>query len=228
MIFSLINSGASFREILIQLLLTLPVILMSLTLHECAHGWVASKCGDDTAKNLGRLTINPIKHLDPIGAICMLLFGIGWAKPVPINSRNFKHPRRDIALTAAAGPLTNLISAFVIALIQVIFTTVVGYDTVFDTIWMYVLWLFLYIAVELNAYLAIFNLIPIPPFDGSKILFIFIPAKWYFKILKYEKYINIAILILLWTGLLGTPISWITGEIITLIYKIINLIPFLG
>ena len=231
MLFSLIRSGASAREIIIQLLLTLPIIIMSLTLHECAHGWAAMKCGDNTARNLGRLTINPLQHLDPIGFTCMLLFGIGWAKPVPINTRNFKNPRRGTALTAAAGPLANLTVAFAVALIQVMFETVAGVDAITDTIWMYVLWLFLYLTVEMNVYLAVFNLLPVPPFDGSRIFFIFMPVKWYFKIMKYERYIQMALLLLLWLdplGLISGLLSLITNLFLTLIYGIISLVPFLG
>ena len=230
MLFSLIRSGASVREIVIQLLLTLPIIFMSLTLHECAHGWAALKCGDNTARNLGRLTINPIKHLDPIGFLCMLLFGFGWAKPVPINSRNFKKPRRDIALTAAAGPLMNLIISFTMALIQAVFVKLAGVERIAEVTWMYVVYLFLYLFVEMNAFLAVFNLLPIPPFDGSRIFYIILPVKWYFKIMKYERYIQMVILILFWVdpfGIFTGLLSWLTSNVINLMYRLIYLIPFL-
>lgn len=230
MLISLIRSGASPRDILIQLLLTLPIILMSLTLHECAHGWVAMKCGDRTASNLGRLSINPIKHLDPIGFLCMLLFGFGWAKPVPINSRNFRKPRRDIALTAAAGPCMNLAVSFVMVLVQAIFVRIVGIEKIAEVTWMYVLYLFLYLFVEMNAFLAIFNLIPIPPFDGSRIIHVFMPAKWYFKLQKSERVIQIIILILFWVdpfGIFSGCLTWLTNNVINLMYRLIYLIPFL-
>ena len=96
----------------IQLILVLPCILVSLTFHEWAHGYAAYKCGDMTAKMYGRLSLNPLAHLDPVGSVCMLLFGFGWAKPVPVNTRNFRHPKRDFAIVAAAGPLMNLLLAF--------------------------------------------------------------------------------------------------------------------
>ena len=109
MLLSMFRSGASVQEILIQLILVIPVILISLTFHEVAHGYISYKLGDPTAYNLGRLSLNPAKHLDPIGSLCMLLFGVGWAKPVPVNARRFKNPRRDMAITGAAGPISNLL-----------------------------------------------------------------------------------------------------------------------
>ncbi len=225
MLFRLITSGASMREILIQLLLTLPVVFLSLTVHECAHGYVAMKCGDRTAYNLGRLTLNPVKHLDPIGTVCLILFGIGWAKPVPINTRNFKHPRRDTALTAAAGPAANLALGIVFALLCHCAALIPAGGSEKAVTVVYVLTLFLYIACELNVFLAVFNLLPIPPFDGSRIFFIFLPTKWYFGIMKYERYIRIALLILLWFGFLTGPLSRLSELIMTLIFRLIELIP---
>ena len=109
----LLTSGGDTREYVIHILLCLPIILLALSLHETAHGFVAYKLGDPTAKNLGRLTLNPIKHLDPVGFLCMILAGFGWANPVPINTRCFKNPRRDMALSAAAGPISNFLLAVV-------------------------------------------------------------------------------------------------------------------
>ena len=116
MIFSLFSNLGSREGIIItvvSLLCRIPAVLLALSIHEAAHGLIANKLGDPTAKNLGRITINPIKHIDPIGAISMLVFGIGWAKPVPVNSRYFKKPKRDMALTAAAGPISNILIAIV-------------------------------------------------------------------------------------------------------------------
>ena len=115
MIFDLIRdiaAGADVRQVLPQIALIAICVLFALTFHECAHGFIAYKLGDPTARNLGRLTLDPVKHLDPIGTLCMLLFGYGWAKPVPVNSRYFKKPKRDMALTAIAGPVSNLILSF--------------------------------------------------------------------------------------------------------------------
>lgn len=205
-------------DTLIQFLFVIPCVLIALTFHEFAHGYMAYKLGDPTAKNFGRLTLNPLKHLDPIGTICMIFFHFGWAKPVPINSRYFKKPRRDMALTAAAGPIMNFILAFFGVLVCRILTKIfVAFPAQSDFVY-YIqyaaLTLFSYFHM-LNLSLGVFNLIPIPPLDGSRIFYIFLPPKWYFGVMKYEKYIQLALLVLLWTGLLSRPlsaaVSWISG-----------------
>lgn len=197
---------------LINLLLTIPCVLLALTFHEFAHGWVAKKLGDDTASNFGRLTLNPLKHLDPIGTICMIFFNFGWAKPVPINTRKFKNPRTGMALTAAAGPLMNLllafVSAFLFQLVSFIFYRFVPPMSEFaftlQSLTLSLIFTFHY----LNLYLGIFNLIiPIPPFDGSRIVFLFLPTRLYFGIMKYEKYLLLGLLVLFWTGVIRLPIS---------------------
>ncbi len=205
-------------DTLIQFLFVVPCVLIALTFHEFAHGYMAYKLGDPTAKNFGRLTLNPLKHLDPIGTICMIFFHFGWAKPVPINSRYFKKPRRDMALTAAAGPIMNFILALFGVLVCRILTKIfVAFPAQSDFVY-YIqyaaLTLFSYFHM-LNLSLGVFNLIPIPPLDGSRIFYIFLPQKWYFGVMKYEKYIQLALLVLLWTGLLSRPlsaaVSWISG-----------------
>ena len=205
-------------DTLIQFLFVVPCVLIALTFHDFAHGYMAYKLGDPTAKNFGRLTLNPLKHLDPIGTICMIFFHFGWAKPVPINSRYFKKPRRDMALTAAAGPIMNFILAFFGVLVCRILTKIfVAFPAQSDFVY-YIqyaaLTLFSYFHM-LNLSLGVFNLIPIPPLDGSRIFYIFLPPKWYFGVMKYEKYIQLALLVLLWTGLLSRPlsaaVSWISG-----------------
>ena len=205
-------------DTLIQFLFVVPCVLIALTFHEFAHGYMAYKLGDPTAKNFGRLTLNPLKHLDPIGTICMIFFHFGWANPVPINSRYFKKPRRDMALTAAAGPIMNFILALFGMLVCRILTKIfVAFPAQSDFVY-YIqyaaLTLFSYFHM-LNLSLGVFNLIPIPPLDGSRIFYIFLPQKWYFGVMKYEKYIQLALLVLLWTGLLSRPlsaaVSWISG-----------------
>lgn len=205
-------------DTLIQFLFVVPCVLIALTFHEFAHGYMAYKLGDPTAKNFGRLTLNPLKHLDPIGTICMILFHFGWAKPVPINSRYFKKPRRDMALTAAAGPIMNFVLAFFGILVCQILTRIfIAFPAHSDFVY-YIQYaavtLFSYFHM-LNLSLGVFNLIPIPPLDGSRIFYIFLPQKWYFGVMKYEKYIQLALLVLLWTGLLSRPlsaaVSWISG-----------------
>ena len=169
-----------------------PVVLLSLAFHECAHAWMSYKLGDPTARNMGRLTLNPLRHIDPIGALMMLIIGIGYAKPVPVNSRYYKKPRLYMALTAAAGPISNLILCIVSLIIFNLFAAINVDGTTGALLY---LWegamVFFAAAAELNLLLALFNLIPIPPLDGSRIAFMFLPAKWYFGLMKYERIIMI-------------------------------------
>ena len=217
----------NFISQLPSMLLSLPVILLSLSLHECCHGYVAYRLGDPTARNFGRLTLNPLKHLDPIGFICMLLFHFGWANPVPINTRNFKNPRRDMALSALAGPLSNVLLALVFGglLRLALWMTTAFFENDLNVIWdgflsqdsmavsggfvvVALIVMMLYLGVVINFSYAIFNLIPVPPLDGSRIFYVFLPPKWYFGVMKYERIIAIVMLALLWLDILTVPLGW--------------------
>lgn len=177
--------------------------LVALTVHEFSHGFAASKMGDNTAKMLGRLTFNPLKHLDIFGTISMVLFGFGWAKPVPVNARNFKNPKKGFALTALAGPLANLILGFIFAGIYLLYHALLGgvafeegfllnlAQTVSDFLWIF---------FTLNIGLALFNLIPVPPLDGSRILHVVLPERLYFKLMQHERKIYLFMIIWLLAG----------------------------
>ncbi len=217
---------------LIPLLFSLPAVLIALTFHEFAHGYMAYKLGDNTALYQGRLSLNPLHHLDPIGFLCMLLFRFGWARPVPINARNFKNPKRDTALTALAGPVANLLLGFIgiilyHAVLRIILAVAPNPSSDFTYYLQYFTLQFLGSFFSLNICLAVFNLFPVPPLDGSRIFLSLLPAKYYFGVMKYERYISLALMLLLIFGFLNTPLSIIVNYIIRGMEAIVNLIPFL-
>lgn len=212
--------GNSIQEYIVQLLLSLPVVLLALSVHETAHGYVAYKLGDPTAHSLGRLTLNPAKHFDFFGFLCMLLFGFGWAKPVPINTRYFKKPKRDMVLTGVAGPISNFLLAVIFA--ALLKGTLLVFSHVYFTNQTASLMAeyfasFLYYGIYLNVALAIFNLIPVPPFDGSRIVLAFLPTHLYFKIMRYERYIYIAVLVALLFGVLSPALNFLTRSVMDLL-----------
>ena len=246
MLTSLLRSGMDYREIIIYLLLFIPIFLISFSVHEAAHAYTAWKLGDPTARNLGRLTLNPLKHLDPIGTVAMLLIGIGYGKPVPINSRYFKKPKRDMAISSAAGPLSNLLLAVIGTLLYNLTNLLVRHFTPLKLvelgIWnfsdaaelgaplgaivgMIIMTFFFYFS-WMNVSLAIFNMIPIPPFDGSRILLTVLPDRLYWKVMKYERYIMIALIVILYI-LPFSIVSPIAEKILSGIYYLTRWIAML-
>ena len=187
---------------LTNILLGVVPALLCITLHELAHGVVAYWLGDPTAKDAGRLTLNPLKHLDLMGLVMMVVFHFGWAKPVPVNMYRFKNPKWGMALTAVAGPGMNVLIAIVfLFLYGVLFTPLHGEGIVLEMI---------YLTAYLSLSFAIFNIIPISPLDGSKVLGAVLPERHYATLMRYERYGMLLLLALVATGVLGRPLSDVT------------------
>ncbi len=198
MLLSVLLSNGTLADKMLAILVALIALLPALTVHEWAHGFAAYKLGDSTAKADGRLSLNPLDHLDPIGSLMLLLVGFGWAKPVPVMTRNFKKPKRDFAITAFAGPFANLVMGLISAMLFVLChycSVKFGFSGIYATI---ISRIFLY-SLLYNIGLGLFNLIPIPPLDGSNILMCLLPnrlAMKYAQIRYYTRYIFIALIIL--------------------------------
>lgn len=187
-------------ERITEILINGIILLIAFPIHECAHALVAKWLGDDTAEKQGRITLNPIKHLDLWGTILMLFAGFGWAKPVPIDPNNFKNRKLGMALSSLAGPASNLIIAY----IAIILSKILLYTETSEE-----LSIICINAMLINVGLAVFNLIPVPPLDGSRILLLILPEKLYFKIMKYENIIFIILFAVIWLGLLETPLAFL-------------------
>ncbi len=211
---------------LFEILVRAIVLLTAIPVHEAAHAYVADRLGDHTARYQGRLTLNPMAHFDPVGSMAMILTGIGWAKPVPINPLNFKDTKKGMAISAAAGPISNLIVA-AISLVVAKILLYAGYGMGMNYI-ISTLYTIFRSMCFINISLAIFNLIPIPPFDGSRIFNYFLSDKMYFKIMEYERYIFIGLLLVLFTGVLNGPLSILSGLVFNVLDKLTKIVDVFG
>lgn len=206
---------------LLQFFIRLLAVVAILPVHELAHAYVADKLGDTTARNMGRLTINPLRHLDPLGTILLLFAGFGWAKPVPVDMRAFKNPKRGMAVVALAGPVSNFLLAMVFLIIQKGLILAFGLNLTRSVYYLVQIFdLLAYISTALG----VFNLLPIPPLDGSRILGLILPDSAYYTIMRYERIITLAVFALLFTGILSGPLNIVIG----LMYNLLDFltVPF--
>lgn len=198
MLLDVLYGGGSFAEKLLYVLIMVIALLPALTFHEWAHGYAAYKLGDHTAKADGRLSLNPLDHLDPVGTVMLLVLGFGWAKPVPVMTRNFKKPRRDFAITSLAGPMANFVVGFITTLLYVLGVYICAANEFDNMTAEVILSVFLYSSI-FNFGLGLFNLIPLPPLDGSNVVMCLLPnriAAKYSKIRYYSRYIFIGLIVM--------------------------------
>ena len=203
------GEGVDFPSLVMQLLATVAVIFLILPLHEYAHGLIAYKLGDPTAKQSGRLTLNPLASIDKVGTLGLLLFGIGWAKPVPVNPRYFRNPKRDMALTALAGPVSNILAGFVGTMVYYLLLCL----PFIPVQALSVLSVFFYYYISINLMLAVFNLLPAPPLDGSRLVAAFLPNRMVYQYYRYERYVVLVLFVLLFTGVLDPVLSFLHGHL---------------
>ena len=192
-------------------------IFLCLTIHETCHGLAALALGDPTAKSMHRLSLNPLRHIDPLGLVMMFVAGFGWAKPVPVDPRYFKKPKQGMAVTALAGPASNFLLALLAMGISKAIYLYAPYTTAWDTVFTFCL----YTLAPLSVGLGLFNLIPIPPLDGSKVLGAFLPDRAYFTLMRYERY---GMLVLLALSFLGVGDGFISRTILGVYGAMFNLI----
>ena len=214
-------NGLLSPAVILQYLLRAIVVLIAIPFHESAHALASHLLGDDTAVRAGRLSLNPMRHFDPLGALCMLVGGVGWAKPVSINPYNYKNPKVGMALSAAAGPASNFLLAWVLMILY----KLCWYSGAGQAV--PALSMFLYYMVAMNLSLGVFNLLPVPPFDGSRIALLFLPQRLYFKAMKYERYIMLAVLALVFLGLLNTPLLMLVNAMWNLMLRLTGFVELL-
>lgn len=196
-----------------SMLISLPGILMAISFHECAHAYVAHLMGDDTAKDAGRISINPIHHIDPFGFLMLLLVHFGWAKPVPVVESNFRNRKLGSFLVSIAGVVTNVILAILLGFILKALSPIIRQESFV---------LIMQIAVYINIWFASFNLMPIPPLDGYRILELVLPYSWRYKLYEYERYSFIVLIILLYTGVINILLNPVVFVISKIVFSVIG------
>ncbi len=212
------------QEYMYQIIARLLIVVTLLPVHEFAHAWAARMLGDETANYSGRFTLNPLAHLDPIGSILLVFTGFGWAKPVPINPRNFKNQKVGMGLSALAGPVSNIIVSYVLLLLCKILTLFPVMDYSYKTIEVFfIIQSILSYMAYISVVLAVFNLIPVPPLDGSRVIGMLLPDRIYFKIMQYERYISIAIMLLAFAGAFSVIISPVSSFLYNLLFTLAGL-----
>lgn len=208
---------SNFSNIMNQLIYILPAVLIALSVHEFAHAFVSYKLGDRSQKDKGRLTLNPLKHLDLIGTLSLIFFGFGWAKPVQVDPYFYKNKKEGMIWTAMAGPLMNFIVGFLMMLVSLV---MVKFNWAFKSEITYYFYQVALVCASINVGLGIFNLIPIPPLDGSKILMGILKEETYFKLMQYEMYLSFILIILLVSGTLNGPLIHARSSILSVFLKI--------
>ncbi len=204
-LFDYLRDG-NISALLVQIAALLFVVFCTMPVHEFAHAWMAVKLGDDTPRLSGRLTLRPMAHIDILGAIMILVCGFGYAKPVRVNMHNLKNGRKSFALVALAGPVSNLIMALIFYFCYTSVIVIASKTAMPESVYIALSGFFSF-AASINVSLAVFNLLPIPPLDGSRIANLILPSKIYFKIMQYERYIMIGMFVLLATGILSWPLG---------------------
>ncbi len=215
MLMQLLRGGWSLPNILMTILVYAVLLLVVFPVHEMAHGFAAYLLGDKTAKYQGWLTMNPLAHMDPFGSLMMLLVGVGYAKPVPVNPYNFKNRKAGMALTALAGPLSNLLMAILSVGLYRVLIIFVSDGWTLTLLRMGLVELF----ASINISLAMFNLLPIPPLDGFRIISYVLPDKWVFMVNRYQQVITLVVLVVVFTGILDVPLNFLHNAVYGLILR---------